>query len=100
MSRARTPHLPTRTWSTRIWARCKVRTRWVENRTQPTFSLAKKVPPVCFHGGREVDEVGASETVAQYKSFISTDELGDDLFKSGTARNAFITAPAGFGNHI
>ena len=57
------------------------------------------VPRVLFEGGEEA-AVGSvlSMTAIQYRCSITADELGAELFKQGISQNAFITAPAGFGN--
>ena len=62
-------------------------------RSHAAFANAKRVAPVRFHGDDEAAELGSSPTAVQYTSFISTDELGPDLFRSGASPNAFLTGP-------
>ena len=66
-------------------------------RTHVAFTNVVKVPLVGFHEADEGDATCLSGAGSQYKSLISAEELGVQLFESATARNAFITAPASFG---
>ena len=70
-------------------------------RTNMPFIVDVKVRPVSF-SGKNVDEevaegLSLSGAPMQYKTLISAEELGGQLFKSAVIRNAFVTAPAGFG---